>query len=103
MDNIVATVGARLRAARLRAGLTVRAAAQQVGVDHTALVRYESGTTQPTLERLAALARLYGTTPAALLASSEAAAALIALFDTADAEQLSHLRVLVDALRDQQE
>lgn len=95
MDPIVQIVGVRLRAARQRAGLTIRAAAAAAGIDHTALVRYENGTMQPSLVRLAALASVYGVTPAALLVTSDAVAELVTLFERADAEQLVELEVLL--------
>lgn len=47
--------GDRLRQARLRAGLTLRALAERAGTSHTALAAYESGTKVPrvdTFERI---------------------------------------------------
>ncbi len=71
-------VARRLRTARLNARLTVREAAEQAGFDdHSPIVRYENGTTRPPLERLEALAGVYGLTLAALLAETDAAMPLI--------------------------
>lgn len=95
-EPLAQRLGRRLREARFAAGLTVREAAALAGLPgHTQLVRYENGTAQPPLERLATLAGTYGTTPAALLAARDEAAALIALIDHAD-EAL--IRRLVRAL-----
>lgn len=84
-------LGRRLFNARVAAGLTVRAAAQAIGVDHSMIVRYENARAAPPLERLIALAALYGTTPAALLAQADAAVALIAAIDQADDALLGRL------------
>ncbi|PDV96824.1 helix-turn-helix domain-containing protein [Candidatus Chloroploca asiatica] len=89
-ERLAQRVGRRLRAARFAAGLTVREAARLAGLPgHTQLVRYENGTAQPPLERLALLATVYGTTPAALLAVHDEAVALIAVIERAD-EALLH-------------
>ena len=80
----VQALGRRLFDQRVAAGLTVRAAAKLIGVDHSMIVRYENAQSIPPLDRLIALAELYGSTPAALLASSDAALALIAAIDQAD-------------------
>lgn len=49
------TPASRLRSARTRAGLTLRALAERAGTSHTALAAYESGTKVPrvdTFERI---------------------------------------------------
>src|SRR5687768_14565999 len=84
-------LGRRLFDTRVATGYTVRAAAQAIGVDHSMIVRYENAQASPPLDRLVALADLYGTTPAALLASSDAAAPLIAAIDQADSATLARL------------
>jgi transcriptional regulator with XRE-family HTH domain len=91
-------LGRRLFEARVAAGLTVRAVARSIGVDHSMIVRYENAQTAPPLERLIALAERYGTTPAALLAQSDAAALLIATVDQADEATLSRLLAALDTL-----
>lgn len=53
--------------ARYRAGLSVKAAAQAVGVAETAIYRWERGSHMPGAETVRALADLYGTTVDALL------------------------------------
>lgn len=90
------TLGRRLFDTRVAAGLTVRGAAQAIGVDHSMIVRYENAQATPPLERLIALAHLYGTTPAALLSHTDAAIPLIAAIEQADAATLSRL---VEALQ----
>lgn len=84
-------LGRRLFNTRVAAGLTVRAAARSIGVDHSMIVRYENAQAAPPLERLIALAATYGTTPAALLAQSDAAVELIAAIDQADDTTLDRL------------
>lgn len=92
------TLGRRLFDARVAAGLTVRAAARAIGVDHSMIVRYENAQTAPPLDRIIAMAERYGTTPAALLARSDAAALLIATIDRADEATLSRLLAALDTL-----
>jgi transcriptional regulator with XRE-family HTH domain len=90
-------LGRRLRDARFRIGLTVREASELAGIrNHTQLVRYENGTAQPPLERLAALARTYQTTPAALFASQDEAVEVIATIDQADEAFLEQLLRALD-------
>ncbi len=84
----VQALGRRLFNTRVAAGLTVRAAAHAIGVDHSMIVRYENAQSIPPLERLITLADLYGMTLAALLASTDEAVALIAAIDRADAQTL---------------
>lgn len=91
-EPVTQRLGRRLRAARFAAGLTVREAAALAGLPgHTQLVRYENGTAQPPLERLAVLARAYGTTPSALLALHDETVALIATIERADEALLRRL------------
>lgn len=90
-------LGRRLFDTRVAAGLTVRAAARLIGVDHSMIVRYENAQAAPPLERLVALADLYGTTPAALLASTDAVAPVIAVIDRADERTLALLIAALDA------
>jgi transcriptional regulator with XRE-family HTH domain len=94
----VQSLGRRLFTTRVAAGLTVRAAASAIGVDHSMIVRYENAQSIPPLERLITLADLYGITPAALLARTDAAVPLIAAIDRADAQTLAQLgRAMGDA------
>lgn len=54
-----AAIGARLRAARERVGMTQADAAAACGIDPTTLIGYEQGRRNPRL-KIDALARLYG-------------------------------------------
>lgn len=71
--------------------MTVREVAGCLNVHHTLIVKYENSTLQPPLDRLDALARLYGSTAAALLASEEAAVPLFAMLDQADSVELAQV------------
>ena len=53
-------LGVRLRQARTEAGLTVRDLADRVGVDHSTVVRYESGERPPKPEKVASLLTVCG-------------------------------------------
>lgn len=91
-EPLATRLGRRLREARVRAGLTVREAAQAAGIpNHSLLVRYENNDAHPPPERLEALADAYETTAAALLAERDEAVALIALLDRADATTLQRI------------
>lgn len=78
-----AVLGRRLADARLNAGLTMREAGRRAGFDWTMLVRYEHGQSMPPPERLAVLAAIYGTTPAALQAQYEEVMPVLAAIDRA--------------------
>lgn len=88
---LLQALGQRLFNARVAAGQTVRTAARQIGIDHSMIVRYENGQSLPPLDRLIALAAIYGTTPSALLASNEAVMPLITAIEQADAALLTQL------------
>jgi len=96
---VLRSLGRRLFDARVATGLTVRAAARAIGVDHSMVVRYERGQTYPPLDRLLALADTYGTTAAALLALRSEAMPLIAVIDQADAQVLAQLATALDSSR----
>jgi len=94
-DSIGVRVGARLREARLQAGLTVREVADRIGLKHSIIVKYENGAIVPSIARLQTLARLYELTAAALLAEHDEAIPLFALLDQADVGQIEHIVQLV--------
>ena len=97
MDTVLTQLGPRLRAARQAANLTVREAGERLGTDHSMIVRYENGQPLPPLDRLIALAELYGLTPAALLARNAVAVPLIAAVDRAEEAAIARLAALLDA------
>jgi transcriptional regulator with XRE-family HTH domain len=90
-STLGARVGGRLREARLQSGLTVREVADRLGLKHAIIVKYENGTVVPSIDRLQALAQLYGLTPAALLVEHDAAITLFAMLDRADVNQIERL------------
>ncbi len=90
-EPLSARVARRLRDARIASRMTVRDVAACLNVDHTLIVKYERGTLQPSLDRIDALARLYGGSAAALLVSEDAAVPIVAAIDQADAVQLGRL------------
>lgn len=61
------TLGARLRAARERAGLTLAQVAERSGAHLQAVYRIEAGKMDPTASRLAALCRALGVSADAML------------------------------------
>jgi len=96
-DTLLEQLGPRLREARQTANLTVRDAGERLGVDHSMIVRYENGESLPPLDRLIALAGIYGLTPAALLARHAVAVPVIAAIDQAEADTITRLAALLDA------
>ena len=55
-------LGARLRTARIDAGVTIKAAAACCGVNRQTVYRWEWGAAEPPLEVLRQLAAFYGST-----------------------------------------
>jgi transcriptional regulator with XRE-family HTH domain len=98
---IAILVGGRLREARLNARLTVREAAERIGLRaHGTLVQYEHGKVTPPLERLTALAEAYNISLASLFVSHEALIPLFALFEGATAAQIeAFTQLLQQAIR----
>jgi transcriptional regulator with XRE-family HTH domain len=62
LDHALATVGARLRAMRLRRETTLADLSAATGISVSTLSRLESGSRRPTLELLLPLARAHGVT-----------------------------------------
>lgn len=62
--------GDRLRSARLAAGMTQQAVADQIGATLRTYQRYEGGDTEPTLYDLVSLAVILGVTADSLLGLS---------------------------------
>lgn len=91
-------LGRRLSEARLDAGLTMRETGRRAGFDWTMIVRYESGQSMPPPDRLAALASVYGTTPAALLAQYEAVMPVLAAIDRAGPRAAAILSIVEQLL-----
>jgi transcriptional regulator with XRE-family HTH domain len=99
-EPIDVRVARRLRGARLAAGLTVREAATQIGLDdHSIIVRYENGSARPPLDRLSRLASCYGLTAAALLASNDALVPLITALEQSDAQLWAAVAALLAPAR----
>lgn len=55
-------LGIRLREARLASGLTAKVVGEQIGRGPLSIYRWEWGTTEPGIEQLRALAKLYRVT-----------------------------------------
>lgn len=98
LERMATKVARRLRAARIKAGMTVREVAAALDISHTLIVKYENGTIAPSFDRLDALARIYGLTPAALMVEHDAAVPIVAAIDEASAERLEHLTQMLDKL-----
>ena len=96
-------VGARLRAARERAGLTQAAAAEAIGVARTTLVALEKEQRRPRIGEIQELAQRYGTSANALLRREAAHVDLTPRFrrlGTADGGTASEAaRLLTDLIR----
>jgi transcriptional regulator with XRE-family HTH domain len=60
LDTVLTAIGPRLRALRLRRGLTLTQLAATTGISLSTLSRMESGNRRPTLELLLPLARAHG-------------------------------------------
>ena len=93
-------LGARLRVARERAGLTQAAAAEAIGVARTALVALEKGQRRPRIGEIQELAQRYGTSANALLRREAVHVDLTPLFRRqGTAEGGAAARLLTDLVR----
>jgi transcriptional regulator with XRE-family HTH domain len=97
-ERMATKVARRLRAARIKTGMTVREVAASLDINHTLIVKYENGTVAPSFDRLDALARIYGLTPAALLADQDETISVLAAIDQASAAQLAQLTRVLNEL-----
>jgi transcriptional regulator with XRE-family HTH domain len=99
--HAAARLGARLREARLNARLTLREAAERVGLRaHGTLVQYENGRVLPPLDRLAALALTYDVSLASLLVGREALIPVVALLERATDAQIAAFALLIQQVVD---
>lgn len=87
----------RFKKARLRAGLSQKAAAISLGVRPPSMSDWESGKTKPTHEHLAAMATLYRTTVDYLVGASDETEKQPAV---QDGELLDHIVVRLRELPD---
>jgi transcriptional regulator with XRE-family HTH domain len=99
---VVAQIGERLREARLNARLTVREAAERVGLRaHGTLVQYENGRVLPPLDRLAALAQAYDVPLASLVVSHDALIPVVTMLERATGPQISAFAQLLQHVVDE--
>jgi XRE family transcriptional regulator, aerobic/anaerobic benzoate catabolism transcriptional regulator len=100
MDPMLLALGARVRALRLSRGATLREIAERSGMSTRFLVQLESGRGNISVKRLASVARALGTTAAALLTDTDAAAPpIIALLGLRGAGKTTVGRRLARKLR----
>lgn len=59
--------GERLKSLRISKGISQRDVANYLGIDRTTYLKYENGSSNPNISRLAKLANFFGTTPDYLL------------------------------------
>lgn len=79
--EVAAALGRRIAAARVAAGMTLRALAARLGVDHSTLAGYEAGRRPLRVTQLVVIARALGLAPAALLIDPPEAAAVVNRLD----------------------
>jgi transcriptional regulator with XRE-family HTH domain len=84
---LIQQLGPRLRVARQKANLTVREAAEHVGVAHTMIVRYENNESLPPLDRLASMADIYRVSLPSLLVGDASLTPLLTLLERATSVQ----------------
>ena len=94
---VAVTLGRRIGEARARAGLTLRALATQLGVDHSTLANYEAGRRQLRVTQLVAIARALGCAPASLLVDPPEAAELVNRLD-GNLERALQISYILDTL-----
>lgn len=90
-------LGARLREARLNARLTVREAAERIGLRaHGTLVQYENDKVTPPFERLVALAQVYDVSLASLMVTHDALIPIVDMLERATLVQIEALAQLFE-------
>lgn len=80
-EALAVALGRRIGEARARAGLTLRALAARLGVDHSTLANYEAGRRPLRVTQLVAIAHALGCAPAALLIDPPEAAEVVNRLD----------------------
>jgi len=94
---VAVALGRRISEARGRAGLTLRALATRLGVDHSTLANYESGRRPLRVTQLMRIARALGCAPAALLIDPPEAAAVVNRLD-GNLERALQVSYILDTL-----
>ncbi len=79
--EVAAVVGRRIAHARVAAGMTLRALAARLGIDHSTLAGYEAGRRPLRVTQLISIARALGMAPAALLIDPPEAASVVNQLD----------------------
>ncbi len=101
--TLLEQLGPRLRNARQKALLTVREAADRIGVGHSAIVRYEQGDVVPPLDRLIALANIYQVSLVGLLIADSALLPVLTMLERSDPAQIKQFTTLVQQAIEQGE
>lgn len=96
-DAVAVAVGRRIAQARVAAGMSLRALAARLGVDHSTLAAYEAGRRPLRVTQLVSIARAVGMSPAALLIDPPEAAALVNRLD-GNIERALQLSYILDTL-----
>lgn len=94
---VAAALGRRIGEARARAGLTLRALAARLGVDHSTLANYEAGRRPLRVTQLVAIAHALGCAPASLLIDPPEAAEVINKID-GNLERALQVSYILDTL-----
>lgn len=96
-SEVAAALGQRIAEARTQAGLTLRALAARLSVDHSTLANYEAGRRPLRVVQLIAIARAIGVSPAALLIDPPAARAIVNRID-GDLERALQVGYILETL-----
>ncbi|NCC32584.1 MAG: XRE family transcriptional regulator [Chloroflexia bacterium] len=90
-------LGRRIAAARVAAGMSLRALSARLGVDHSTLAGYEAGRRPLRVNQMIAIARAVGVAPAALLIEPPEAMPLINQID-GNLERVLQLSYIIETL-----
>ena len=99
MHQVDKQIGQRLQEARIKAGLTLRALATKIGMDHSTLSSYETGRRSLSIPRLIEIAQALGHSPASFLVATPEAAVVVDYID-GDAERCLQVGLFLEALDD---
>jgi transcriptional regulator with XRE-family HTH domain len=95
--EIARALGQRIAEARARAGLTLRALAARMGVNHSTLANYEAGRRPLRVVQLILIARAIGIAPAALLINPPEAMEVVNRID-GDLERTLQVSYILETL-----
>ena len=95
------TFAERLRFMRTRMGLTQAQVADAIGAERTTYTYYEKGRNEPSMERLIALAKIFGTDVGTLMGENDIPPANFGIADDVDVEYSEQFKSIGELRKDE--